>query len=84
MRRVLNVLAASLACVFHVAGDVIESVTVDMDFLMSSFVKEFEKELNAPPGAAKPKESSSPAKVTRGTKRVMSSPGNAFGVIQKS
>ena len=44
----------------------IESVTADMEFLQSVFVKEFEKELNAPPGASKGKEAAAvaPVKVT--------------------
>ena len=48
----------------NVAGEVIESVTADTEFLQSVFVKEFEKELNAPPGAKK-ETTVAPVKVTR-------------------
>lgn len=56
-------LCISFTCVLNFAGEVIESVTADMEFLQSAFVKEFEKELNAPPGS-KPKEAAdTPVKV---------------------
>ena len=63
MRTISSVtLCLSFTCVLNFAGEVIESVTADMEFLQSAFVKEFEKELNAPPGS-KPKEAAEPVKV---------------------